>query len=64
MLYGDYIASIAEIITRTILTANVGITAMIIFDKLRILMKKKGLSTYTLREKCRIDSKTIRRLFG
>lgn len=25
-------------------------------------MKKKGVSTYTLREKCGIDSKTIRRL--
>lgn len=25
-------------------------------------MEKKGFSTYTLREKCGIDSKTIRRL--
>ena len=25
-------------------------------------MKQKGVSTYTLREKCGIDSKTIRRL--
>lgn len=25
-------------------------------------MKNKGISTYTLREKCGIDSKTIRRL--
>ena len=25
-------------------------------------MKEKGFSTYTLREKCGIDSKTIRRL--
>ncbi len=35
---------------------------MIIFDKLWITMKNKGISTYTLREKCGIDSKTIRRL--
>ena len=35
---------------------------MIIFDKLWITMKEKGVSTYTLREKCGIDSKTIRRL--
>lgn len=35
---------------------------MIIFDKLWITMKNKGVSTYQLREKCGIDSKTIRRL--
>ncbi len=35
---------------------------MIVFDKLWMTMKKKGFSTYTLREKCGIDSKTIRRL--
>lgn len=35
---------------------------MIVFDKLWITMKNKGVSTYTLREKCGIDSKTIRRL--
>ena len=35
---------------------------MIIFDKLWVLMKKKGVSTYQLRERCGIDSKTIRRL--
>ena len=35
---------------------------MIVFDKLWGTMKKKGFSTYTLREKCGIDSKTIRRL--
>ena len=34
---------------------------MIIFDKLWVLMKKKGVSTYQLREQCGIDSKTIRR---
>lgn len=35
---------------------------MIVFDKLWITMQKKGISTYQLREKCGIDSKTIRRL--
>ena len=35
---------------------------MIIFDKLWITMKEKGFSTYKLREKCGIDSKTVRRL--
>lgn len=35
---------------------------MIVFDKLWITMAKKGISTYQLRERCGIDSKTIRRL--
>ncbi len=35
---------------------------MIKFDKLWILMEEKGVSTYYLREKCGIDSKTVRRL--
>lgn len=35
---------------------------MIIYDKLWETMSKKGITTYTLREKCDIDSKTIRRL--
>ena len=35
---------------------------MIIFDKLWTTMEEKGISTYQLREKCGIDSKTIRRL--
>lgn len=35
---------------------------MIKFDKLWETMKEKGVSTYQLREKCGIDSKTIRRL--
>lgn len=35
---------------------------MIVFDKLWELMKEKGVSTYILREKCGIDSKTVRRL--
>ena len=35
---------------------------MIVFDKLWSVMEEKGVSTYQLREKCGIDSKTIRRL--
>ena len=35
---------------------------MIVFDKLWALMKEKGVTTYQLRERCGIDSKTIRRL--
>ena len=35
---------------------------MIFFDKLWITMKQKGFTTYKLREKCGIDSKTVRRL--
>jgi len=35
---------------------------MIRFDKLWVVMKEKNISTYYLREKSGIDSKTIRRL--
>ncbi len=35
---------------------------MIKYDKLWKTMEKKGISTYQLREKCGIDSKTVRRL--
>ncbi len=35
---------------------------MIVFDKLWITMGQKNITTYTLREKAGIDSKTIRRL--
>lgn len=35
---------------------------MIIFNKLWKTMEEKGISTYVLREKCGIDSKTVRRL--
>ena len=35
---------------------------MICFDKLWETMEKKGITTYQLREKCGIDSKTVRRL--
>ena len=35
---------------------------MIRFDNLWVTMKKKGFTTYMLREKCGIDSKTVRRL--
>jgi len=35
---------------------------MIIYDKLWETMRQKGVSTYVLRERCGIDSKTVRRL--
>jgi len=35
---------------------------VIVFDKLWITMKERGISTYSLREKSGIDSKTVRRL--
>ena len=35
---------------------------MIVFDWLWKTMKSKNISTYTLRENCGIDSKTVRRL--
>ncbi len=35
---------------------------MIKFDRLWDTMEKKNVSTYYLREKCGIDSKTVRRL--
>lgn len=35
---------------------------MIVFDKLWATMENRGISTYQLREKCGIDSKTVRRL--
>ncbi len=41
---------------------SIGGEVVIIFDKLWSVMDKKGVSTYQLREKCGIDSKTVRRL--
>lgn len=35
---------------------------MIVFDRLWKTMERKGVTTYALREKCGIDSKTVRRL--
>ena len=35
---------------------------MIRFDRLWVTMAERGVTTYELREKCGIDSKTIRRL--
>lgn len=35
---------------------------MIVFTQLWKVMEERGISTYTLREKCGFDSKTIRRL--
>ncbi len=41
---------------------SIGGECVIVFDKLWGVMKEKGVSTYLLREKCGIDSKTVRRL--
>ncbi|MBQ8025782.1 MAG: helix-turn-helix transcriptional regulator [Oscillospiraceae bacterium] len=35
---------------------------MIVFDRLWETIRQKGVTTYQLREKCGIDSKTVRRL--
>lgn len=51
-----------EIITPILVDVNQGGEILIIFDKLWDVMKGKGVSTYQLREKCGIDSKTVRRL--
>lgn len=62
IVYGDYIPLIMWIITPILYGVNDGGMQMIVFDNLWVLMKEKGVSTYQLREKCGIDSKTIRRL--
>ncbi len=41
---------------------SMGGVLVIVFDALWEVMKEKGMSTYQLREKCGIDSKTVRRL--
>lgn len=51
-----------EIITPILVNVNQGGENVIVFDKLWVIMKEKGFSTYLLREKCGIDSKTVRRL--
>ena len=60
--YGDYIPLIIRIITPIIKEVKMGVSGMICFDRLWETMKKKGMTTYQLREKCGIDSKTVRRL--
>jgi len=59
--YGDYIPLILRIITLIIRLVKEA-KKMICFDKLWMVMQQKGISTYYLREKAGIDSKTIRRL--
>ena len=51
-----------RIINPIIEDVKTGGMAVIKFDRLWETMKKKGVSTYWLREKCGIDRKTIRRL--
>jgi DNA-binding Xre family transcriptional regulator len=41
---------------------KMGVRAMIKFDRLWKTMEEKHMTTYQLRERCGIDSKTIRRL--
>ena len=41
---------------------KMGVGFMIKFDKLWKTMEQKNMTTYQLRERCGIDSKTIRRL--
>ena len=62
IIYGDYIPLLNGIITPILLTVNKGVDPVIVFDKLWITMEQKGVSTYQLRERCGIDSKTVRRL--
>ena len=59
---GGYIPLIRKIITPIINCVKMGVDSMIRFDKLWIIMEQKHISTYQLREKCGIDSKTVRRL--
>ena len=51
-----------KIITPIIIIVKIWGMFMIIFNNLWITMKKRKISTYQLREKTGIDSKTIRRL--
>ena len=51
-----------RIINPIIEDVKTGGMAVIKFDRLWETMKKKGVTTYWLREKCGIDRKTIRRL--
>ena len=43
-------------------TVKMGVRGMIKFDRLWKTMDEKQVTTYQLRERCGIDSKTIRRL--
>jgi DNA-binding Xre family transcriptional regulator len=51
-----------KMITPIIKEVKTGGLPMIRFDKLWKTMERQGITTYQLREKCGIDSKTIRRL--
>ena len=62
IIYGDYIPLLNGIITPILLTVNEGVDSVIVFDKLWVTMEQRGVSTYQLRERCGIDSKTVRRL--
>jgi len=61
-LVWGYIHLTKGIITPIIENVNYGGRYMIVFDKLWIYLKNRGISTYRLRENSGIDGKTIRRL--
>ena len=44
------------------MNVKMGVVPMIKFDRLWKTMEQKHVTTYQLRERCGIDSKTIRRL--
>lgn len=60
-IWGLYPLNRADYNPHTILMKYGG-SIMILFDKLWSTMEERGVSTYQLREKCDLDSKTIRRL--
>ena len=49
-------------ITPIMISVKKEVAIVIVFDGLWRVMQERGISTYVLREKCGIDSKTIRRL--
>lgn len=61
---GGYIPLLKRIITPILFCADArhGGVLVIVYEKLWVTMEEKGVSTYQLRERCGIDSKTIRRL--
>lgn len=62
MHYGDYILLARRTITPIMISVKKEVAIVIVFDGLWRVMQERGISTYVLREKCGIDSKTIRRL--
>lgn len=61
-MWGLYPLNIKDYNPHNMKCQHRGCYIMIRFDRLWKIMEEKGMSTYTLRERCGIDSKTIRRL--